>query len=215
MGWFGSIHVRMQSVEQVAAALRLLKQAECYVGNSGAGWVGVYDKGNEDQGGAKLPELARKLSLALGDVYVLGYLQAEEGYGYWLYRGGQQLDIHPPTGMKGLLFVRRAILDLCPTKTDKERVLGLLEPKRVATPVDYRMTDEELRAEIERNKRRRMSGLQHAKKAEEHRKIYHTDRFAMEIISKILGIEYFWLVYSDFSPYDLPPTFVHIDCFLR
>ena len=42
MGWFGSIHVRMQSVEHVVAALRVLKQYECYVGNSGADWVGVY-----------------------------------------------------------------------------------------------------------------------------------------------------------------------------
>lgn len=215
MGWFGSIHVRMQSVEPVAAALRVLKQVECYVGSSGAGWVGVYDKRNEDNGGSNLTELSRNLSLALGDVYVLGFLQGEDRYSYCLYRSGQQSDIHPPSGIEGLLFVRRAILDLCPTQAEKDRVLELLEPKRVATPVDYRMTDEELRLEIKRNKYRMMSARQQVKKAGEQRKIYRTDRFAMEIISKILGIEYFWLLYSDFSPYDLPPTFVHIDCFGR
>jgi len=214
MGWFGSIHVRMQSVEQVAAALRLLKQEDCYVGKSGADWVGVYDKRNEDQGGAKLAELSRGLSLALSDVYVLGFSQAEDGFSYWLYRDGLQLDAHP-CSIKGLLFVRRAILDLCPINHDRDRVFALLEPRTVATPVDFGMTEEELRIEIKRNKSkgRAMSAEQRIKMTEQ-RKIFHTDRYAVEVISKILGIEYFWLLYSDFSPYDLPPTFVHVNYLL-
>lgn len=217
MGWFGSIHVRMQSVEQVTAALRLLKQYDYYVGISGADWVGVYDKRNEDHGGTKLAELSRDLSLALSDAYVFGFLQGEDGFSFWLYRGGQPLDSHPRPAIKGLLFVRRAILDLCPTKPDKDRVLALLEPKIVATPVDFRMTEEELRAEIQRNKKkgRPTWAVPRSKMTGEHRKIYPTDRYAMEIISKVVGIEYFWLLYSDFSPYDLPPTFVHIDYFLQ
>lgn len=216
MEWFGSIHVRTQSVEHVAAALRLLKQQECYVGKSGANWVGVYDKRNEVECGMKFAELARGLSLALQDVYVLGFLQAEEGFRYWLYRGSQQLDTHPPSRVKGMLFLRRAILDLCATQHDKDRVFALLEPKTVAKAVDFRMTEEELREEIERIKRNKakgrvMSPAQRARMFEERRKIYPTDRYAIEVLSKILGIEFFWLVYSDFSPYDLPPTFVHVD----
>lgn len=215
MAWFGSIHVRMQSVDHVVTALRLLKLYDCYVGKSGADWIGVYDKRNEELGGTKLAELARELSLALGDAYVFGYLQGEDGFYYWLWRGGVQLDSHPPSAIKGLLFVRRGILDLCPTKNDKARVLALLEPKRVVKHVDFRMTEEELRAEIERNKRRRMAAGQRAKMTEEQRKIYPTDRYATEVITRIFGIEYFWLLYSDFSPYDLPPTFVHIDYFSK
>jgi hypothetical protein len=149
--------------------------------------------------------------LALNDAYVLGYLQGEEGFNYWLYHGGQLLDNHPRSAIKGLLFMRRAILDLCPTQHDKDRIIALLQPKKVVNPVDFRMTEEELRAEIQRNKRRAMLAAQRPKKTEEHRKIFPTDRYALEVISKILGIEYFWLLYSDFSPYDLPPTFVHVD----
>jgi hypothetical protein len=217
MGWFGSIHVRTQSAEQVIAALRLLKQYDCYVGTSGPDWVGIYDKHNEDHGGIKLAELSRALSLALGDAYVLGFLQREDGFGYWLFRGGQPLDHHPRPAIKGLLFVRRAILDLCPARPEKDRVLALIEPKRVVTPTNFRMTEEELRAEIQRNKKkgRPMWAVPRSKMTEEHRKIYPTDRYAMEIISKVLGIEYFWLLYSDFSPYDLPPTFVHLDYFSK
>lgn len=215
MGWFGSIHVRTQSVEQVAAAVRLLKQQECYVGKSGADWVGVYDKRNEDEGGRKLAELSRGLSLALTDAYVLGYLQAEDGFNYWLFRGGLPQDNHPRTAIKGTLFMRRGILDLCPTKNDKERVTALLQPKPAVNPVDYRMTEEELRAEIQRNKARAkaraLAAAQRPKTAEERRRIFPSDRYAMEVICRILAIEYFWLLYSDFSPYDLPPTFVHVD----
>lgn len=215
MGWFGSIHVRTQSVEQVADALRLLKQQNCYVGKSGAEWVGIYDERNEDCGGAKLAELARGLSLALMDAYVLGFSQAEDGFSYWLYRGGQQVDTHPRT-IKGALFVRRTILDLCPTKYDRDRVYALLEPRTVATPVDFGMTEEELRIEIQRNKAkgRAMSPEQRARMIREHRKVFHTDRFAVEIICKVLGIEYFWPLYSDFSPFDLPPTFEHVNYLL-
>jgi hypothetical protein len=215
MAWFGSVHVRTQSVEHVVAALRLLKQYDCYVGRSGAGWVGVYDKRNEEDGGAKLAELTRGLSLALRDVHVLGFLQAEDGFSYWLCRAGQQLDNHPRT-IKGALFVRRGILDLCPTRHDKDRVLALIEPRKTPTPVAERLTDDELRAAIERvrAKRRAMSAAQVAKSTEE-RRIFPTDRYAIEVISKILAIEYYWLVYSDFSPYDLPPTFVHLDFFSK
>lgn len=202
-------------MDHVVAALRLLDQYDCYVGKSGADWVGVYDKHNEENGGTKVAELARKLSLALGETEVLGYMQGEDRFNYWLFRDGQQLDSHPPAVVKGLLFVRRAILDLCATQADKDRVLDFLEPKRVAVPVDYRMTDEELKLEIKRNKYRMMVARQLGKKTVEQKKVYRTDRFAMEIICKILGIEYFWLLYSDFSPYDLPPTFVHIDYFSR
>jgi hypothetical protein len=217
MGWFGSIHVRAQSAEQVIAALRSLKQYDCYVGHSGPGWVGVYDKRNEEERGAKLATLSRDLSSALGEAVVLGFLQGEDGFGYWLYRGGQLLDHHPRPPITGLLFVRRAILDLCPTKKDTDRVLELLDPKRVVTPTTFRMTEEEIRDEIHRNKKkgRPTWAVPRSKMTDEHRKIYPTDRYAMEIISKVLGIEYFWVVYSDFSPYDLPPTFVHLDCFGR
>lgn len=213
MGWFGSVHVRTQSVDLVVAAVRLLKHYDCYVGKSGAGWVGVYDKRNEEEGGAKLAELTRALALALGDVYVLGFLQAEEGFSYWLCRGGQQLDNHPRT-ITGALFVRRGILDLCPTQYDKDRVLALIEPRKSALTVFDRLSDEDLRAEIARvrAKHQAMSAAQVAKRTEE-RRIFPTDRYAVEEISKVLAIEYYWLVYSDFSPFDLPPTFVHIDYF--
>ncbi|MGZ4961897.1 MAG: hypothetical protein ACXWDN_10120 [Limisphaerales bacterium] len=200
-------------MEHVAAALRLLKQEDCYVGKSGADWVGVYDKRNEDDGGAKLAELSRGLSLALSDAYVLGFSQAEDGFSYWLYQDGRQLDTHPRS-IKGALFVRRTILDLCPHKDAKDRVFALLEPRTVATPVDFGMTEEELRIEIQRNKSKGRTMSARVKMAKEQRKIFHTDRYAIEVISKILGIEYFWLLYSDFSPYDLPPTFVHVNYLL-
>lgn len=213
MGWFGSIHVRSQSVEHVVAALRVLKQRECYVGKSGADWVGIFDKGSEDSGGTSLADLSRDLSSALNGDYVLGVRQADEGFLYWLYHGGQQLDNHPRGRIKGLLFVRRAILDLCPDKHDKDRVLALLYPKPVVAPVNYRMTEEELRAEIQRNKAkgRALSAEQRRKTTEEQRRIYHTDRFGVEMLSRILGIEHFWQLHSDFSPYDLPPTFIRVD----
>jgi hypothetical protein len=217
MAWFGSIHVRTQSVERVITALRSLKQHDCYVGKSGADWVGVYDKRNEDQSGAKLTELARDLSRALSGDYVLGLLQGEEGFAFWLYEGGRQLDTHPRNQIGGLLFLRRPILDLCPHQPDKDRVVALLEPKKVVNPIDFRMTEEELKAEIKRNKARAraMSAEKRAKTTEQPRKIHYTARSGVETLSNIFGIEYYWLVYSDFSPYDLPNTFEHLDFFSR
>jgi hypothetical protein len=211
MGWFGSIHVRTPNAALVVEALQVLKQHECFVGKSGADWVGVYDKLNEEQSGTKLMELSRDLSSALSGDFVLGLLQSEESFGYWLYHRGKQLDKHPRNQIKGMLFMRRGILDICPDTQAKERVRALLNPKVVVDPVDYKMTDEELRAKIARNKSkdRPMSAGQRKTTAEQ-RKIYHTDRYGVEMLSKILGIEYFWQLYSDFSPYDLPPTFVHL-----
>ena len=202
-------------MELVVAALRLLKQRECFVGKSGANWVGVFDKANEDIGGTNLGALSRDLSSALSGDYVLGVLQGEESFGYWLYHCGKQLDKHPRNQITGSLFVRRAILDLCPDEHAKKRVRALLEPKTVlprVAPVDLKMTDEELRALIIRNKQgRSMSAEQRNKMAEEQKRIYYTDRCGVEMLSNILGIEHFWQLYSDFSPYDLPPTFVRVD----
>ena len=213
MGWFGSIHIRTKNTELVVAALRLLKQHECFVGKSGPDWVGIFDRYNEEHSASNLVELSRDLSSALSGDYVLGLLQSEEGFNYWLYHCGKQLDIHPPSRIKGLMFLRRAILDLCPHQRAKERVRALLEPKTVVAPVDPKMTEEELRALIERNKSkgRSMSAEQRNKMNEDQRRIRHTDKYGIEMLSSILGIEYFWQLYSDFSPYDLPPTFVHLD----
>lgn len=212
MGWFGSIHVRTEKTGLVVAALQVLKQHECYVGRSGDDWVGVFDKRNEELGGTKLMELSRDLSSALDGDYVLGLLQAEESFGYWLYLSGKQLDKHPRNTMKGLLFMRRAILDLCSDKRARERVRAVLEPKIVVDPVDFKMTEEELRAKIARNKSKgpSVSAERWSKMTPEQRRIYHTDKYGIEMLSKIFGIEHFWQLYSDFSPYDLPPTFVEL-----
>ena len=116
--------------------------------------------------------ISRDLSSALSGVDVLGLRQADEGFMYWLYRSGQQLDNHPRGRIKGMLFLRRAILDFCPTRHDKDRVLALLNPRPVVAPINYRMTEEELRAEIQRNKAkaRLLTAEQRRKSTEEQRR---------------------------------------------
>lgn len=117
------------------------------------------------------------------------------------------MDRHPRARIKRMLFPHRAILDLCPDESAKERMRALLEPKKRLRPHEaHGMTEQEFikQGYHDLTRIQSMSLEERQKMVEKYRRLRNPEANAIEMLTGILGIKEYWQMYSDFDQDELP-----------
>lgn len=137
MSWFASIHVQAADPAAVVDAARRLSLRDCYVGSSGAGWIGVISKRAEVSAGVYAPVLAKLLSKEMKTNAMTIRVYDEESFSVSLFKEGRRIYDYPRA--RGWKFWRRslnrALLNLAVTPqlaSDARRILEDESKSRIA-----------------------------------------------------------------------------------